>query len=651
MSKETSNIESFKFDRKIIAKDHFDNDYVHFIESRNMHQLPSHCTGCMFAMKCKEVCNENLWILGITIYIEYYETESLCFTKLIYDTVTRSVIMENKLQKISLKRIAKFIWLNQIDDKINNVTIHSIKYTNPIDNSIQMNTDGPDIMKIKQEIIIQSNLKNIFSYKIQRKTTNLPNLLKDYNSIQMEVPKVIRNNMRYRGFPNWAIYDINGGIQNLKQMKIFCINHSSRKQVDKVLFVPYLNSVGKFAAIKYTNITKLINTLNGKCKIHEKHIFDEYLCQFEEYHICQHLIDERCYINGVRFILVERKDIDNKMIDVINKKFDNQIQDKNKSIEHGVSPYSFDKSDNNENGVSPFVFKSSDGIISYTGTSECMPHNNNGLMLSVWFRSSSLHKHDVTVKDISLIRKAYGNVGFGSRSRSSCIGTNIYIGRRDKNTRTKASPIDGPLTHYTNQYFRNTYNSLYVPYVEALTNTLSSLAIMHQRFVDRIMFNVLPNGKERTFLKSCRVKIITMGQNSKSIGFANELHVDRCDSMSKEVSKRILHNVNQARKSNKNEVKRICNYLSTWSERLFFTKATTCAYQMLEDESDAFPVEYIQYFILRGLGCCVRFGSHTCHMFYAAHFSHCTAVCVMIKDSTIYLSHNGIYNVFAWGAG
>ena len=81
-----------------------------------------------------------------------------------------------------------------------------------------------------------------------------------------------------------------------------------------------------------------------------------------------------------------------------------------------------------------------------------------------------------------------------------------------------ASPIDGSLTHYTNQYFRNSYNKLYVPYVEVSTNTLSSFAIMHQPFVDRLMFNILPNGMEKTLLKSCRVKIITMGQISKCIG-------------------------------------------------------------------------------------------------------------------------------------
>ena len=53
---------------------------------------------------------------------------------------------------------------------------------------------------------------------------------------------------------------------------------------------------------------------------------------------------------------------------------------------------------------------------------------------------------------------------------------------------------------------------------------------------------------------------------------------------------------------------------------------------------------------MRGLGCCVRLGSHTSHMFYKAHFSHCTAVCVLIVDDKIWLRHAEGYNVFAWGA-
>ena len=98
------------------------------------------------------------------------------------------------------------------------------------------------------------------------------------------------------------------------------------------------------------------------------------------------------------------------------------------------------------------------------------------------------------------------------------------------------------------------------------------------------------------------------------------------------------------------EVLSMARYLEKWREMLYFSKATTCVYQMIQPVPATEKYEFIQYFIMRGLGCCVRLGSHVSHMFYASHFSHCTAVCILLQNDKIWFKHDMAYTVFALGA-
>ena len=217
------------------------------------------------------------------------------------------------------------------------------------------------------------------------------------------------------------------------------------------------------------------------------------------YAIDLYVIDERCYPTGVKFLLVN-------------------------SDEYNIMA-------NNEN-IQPYSFTSSDGIAYVVGNSKGHHYENNGLLMSLWLRTQSIHKFDVSEDDIAILRQTFGNMGFGGRNRACLIGTNIYMGKRDINNRAMLSPVEGPCKSFENQYYRSYYNALYQPYSEKLANILSHYALKHQIIYDPLMSKVLPGGNEPNMMKSCRVKIINMGSPNEYIGFANELHVDSCDKIS-----------------------------------------------------------------------------------------------------------------------
>ena len=78
---------------------------------------------------------------------------------------------------------------------------------------------------------------------------------------------------------------------------------------------------------------------------------------------------------------------------------------------------------------------------------------------------------------------------------------------------------------------------------------------------------------------------------------------------------------------------------------------TTSIYQLIYDDKESVDTEIIQYFIIRGLGLCIRVDSYVTHMFYAWQFSHNTAVPIAINKNKYFLFLNYHTAVFAWGAG
>ena len=59
----------------------------------------------------------------------------------------------------------------------------------------------------------------------------------------------------------------------------------------------------------------------------------------------------------------------------------------------------------------------------------------------------------------------------------------------------------------------------------------------------------------------------------------------------------------------------------------------------------------MQYFIMNGLGLCIKVDSYMAHMFYECSFSHNTSVTIDIKRNTYFISLNTNTTVFDWGSG
>ena len=121
-----------------------------------------------------------------------------------------------------------------------------------------------------------------------------------------------------------------------------------RMITERVAYVPYLETQVKFAALEITKAKQMIKDINGRLMACNKDLFDIYLSSIEDHNIQLHVIDERCYTNGVRFVLIDH----NEMTSILNEYGSNDII--------GVSPISHSK---NNNGVSPFqIYKCNNGV-------------------------------------------------------------------------------------------------------------------------------------------------------------------------------------------------------------------------------------------------------------------------------------------------
>ena len=60
---------------------------------------------------------------------------------------------------------------------------------------------------------------------------------------------------------------------------------------------------------------------------------------------------------------------------------------------------------------------------------------------------------------------------------------------------------------------------------------------------------------------------------------------------------------------------------------------TTCDYLFTYDENDYDYTNIIKYFIMHGLGLCIKVDIYVAHMFYAWSFSCNTAVSIAIKKN------------------
>ena len=60
----------------------------------------------------------------------------------------------------------------------------------------------------------------------------------------------------------------------------------------------------------------------------------------------------------------------------------------------------------------------------------------------------------------------------------------------------------------------------------------------------------------------------------------------------------------------------------------------TCVYQFIYDEKDKNDTYITQYFIMHGLGLCIKVDGYVAHFFYAWSFIHNTAVPIDTNKKT-----------------
>ena len=92
-------------------------------------------------------------------------------------------------------------------------------------------------------------------------------------------------------------------------------------------------------------------------------------------------------------------------------------------------------------------------------------------------------------------------------------------------------------------------------------------------------------------------------------------------------------------------------YANEFIQKLVIGDPTKCVYQLIYDEKYSVDTNIIQYFIMHGLGLCIKVDSYVAHMFYEWSFSHNTAVPISVKTKKYFLYLNTNATVFAWGAG
>ena len=78
---------------------------------------------------------------------------------------------------------------------------------------------------------------------------------------------------------------------------------------------------------------------------------------------------------------------------------------------------------------------------------------------------------------------------------------------------------------------------------------------------------------------------------------------------------------------------------------------TTCVCQFIYDEKDKNDTQIIQYFIMHGLGICMKADSYVAHFFCAWLFSNNTAFPIAKNNNKCFLSLNTNTIVFDWRAG
>ena len=88
-------------------------------------------------------------------------------------------------------------------------------------------------------------------------------------------------------------------------------------------------------------------------------------------------------------------------------------------------------------------------------------------------------------------------------------------------------------------------------------------------------------------------------------------------------------------------------YENNYHHKLGMGDPTTFFYQFIYDEKDKNETQISQYFIMHGLGLCIKVDSCEDRLFYACPFSHNTAVPIAKKKNKYFISLNTNTTIFS----
>ena len=308
-------------------------------------------------------------------------------------------------------------------------------------------------------------------------------------------------------------------------------------------------------------------------------------------------------------------------------------------------------------------------------TDECGEFANisiQGHMIqSYWTKSTMKSFDDIdTTKLLQIFKHTFKSFKF-QRSRTPCLGINIYNGNPDGQCYVDY-PYRCGKEATLHQYYRKCWDVSLLPFLNSCLHILVTEAVQTSEYIDALYKRLLDLATGNYFDPQVRslsiyrsyggLELVTLG-TSDIPGYANMEHDDPkdmnpdlqapCLSILNDSSFEYVHDDERKRLMySKLVVEHVCVgmpttcgyylHMSKWNEDILPNKKRKL--QTLESEED----ELVAIFLMQGLGCGVRLRHSMYHQFHGYAFRHNTCVPYVIKDGYVHFKDTP-FNLIAWG--
>jgi hypothetical protein len=626
--KKTGTLEAVLVGNQRIYPAHVPSLSLFYIECRNLHSMPREGKGVVVAVKEQE----DDWRLGMLVAVtndslHFFEWTGVPFWNTHSDAGWDEYEGCFSFKQLLLSDVQEFRFLNQTYGRRAGGMSLTDGLLNVGDGKVQCSTIGPDLL-LPPSVKIPNKYSQ--ATKLFRKTrqspvaTQLPSLMKKRSL------GVSRKRNKNRDYPVFAkptrqtLGHLEVGCILVEDMGAACRIDVDARHLDEMLIaVPYCcrEPVGWFAEVPWRSVEKHILPRSGFITPDSHDLLLENLQSSE---IFMKHVDISEYPNGLRVRVVPEEYFNNQ--DVASFRTSSK------------SPRIVLAKESGEPHV-PLICHDGPAM-----TTQVVPSNFTGLPVSHWIRCREANPFDITLDDMSLLKKAYSH-GYGSRLTTKVVGFNLYQGIRQRGNRAAPSPVEGPGQSAFSQFYRMAYKPIFQFKAEKVTNPLGRAAIHVASVLDPVLHSVFPASYANTALRFCSQKIITFGKLGKTLGFCNTRHTDKGDV----VKVRDLADMRQLLApyldATDQRIKNSVNYIQRWLDWGPIGISTTCVYQFVGlGDSD----KVLCFFLLDGLGIAVQLNTHVCHMFFGHLFSHRTALPIIVRLGKVHYRDPN-FQVFAWG--